>query len=230
MTDRKPILLLTRPHAASSSFATMVQHDVEIVISPLIDIIPVGEAPTLAAGAGAIFTSRNGIVMTGNDRSAWCVGQRTTLAAQSKGWHATYAGGTASDLVATLIATPPVQPLVHLRGTHSRGDVAERLQKAGLPVTETVVYDQVALPLSDEARAALDGEVPVIVPLFSPRSAALFASRPPGRARVVLIAMSADVAARLAPYTSDAIQVAAEPTAQAMRAIVEKCADQISLG
>jgi hypothetical protein len=83
------------------------------------------------------------------------------------------AGACADALVARLGGT--ARPaLVHLRGRHQRGDVAERLGPRATIRAAHVVYDQVALP----ARRGLcrgAGARPLIVPLFSPRSADLFA-------------------------------------------------------
>lgn len=230
MTNRKPILLLTRPRAASEAFAAMVKADVEVIISPMMEIQHVTQLPELADDAVAIFTSRNGVVMQGNNRPAWCVGEQTTLCAQRAGWQSTYAGITADDLVTSLIGAKPSCPLVHLRGTHTRGNVVERLRAADLDVTDHIVYDQVARALSSRALEALDGKTPVIVPLFSPRSAALFASVPPGRARLTCIAMSREVRGKLSEVPFDRLVLAGEPTADAMRESVEICAERIRLG
>lgn len=80
---------------------------------------------------------------------------------------------------------------MHLHGEHTRGDVAARLRAAGLAVEARMVYRQVELPLSDTAHALLQGEAPVILPLFSPRSARLLAGQiEPPRAPCRIVAIS----------------------------------------
>jgi uroporphyrinogen-III synthase len=60
---------------------------------------------------------------------------------------------------------------LHVRGEHSRGDIAGRL---GEQIGEVVAYRQVSVPLSEKAREKLAGKHEVILPLFSPRTAQLF--------------------------------------------------------
>jgi uroporphyrinogen-III synthase len=61
--------------------------------------------------------------------------------------------------------------LLHVRGEHSRGDIAGRLSRQ---VDEAVAYRQASVPLSEKAREILAGKHAVILPLFSPRTAQLF--------------------------------------------------------
>ncbi len=105
-----------------------------------------------------------------------------------------------------------------LRGEDARGEVAERLVLAGTETVSLVIYRQEAQPLSPDGAAILAAESPVILPLFSPRSAALFrAALPPdARATLLLVAMSAAVAdeARAIPHSR--LETALLPTAEAM--------------
>jgi uroporphyrinogen-III synthase len=98
--------------------------------------------------------------------------------------------------------------------------VAARLAALGLPAAEAVVYDQRPQPLTPAARAWLAGARPVIVPLFSPRSAALFAAEAAGAAAPLRIAaLSAAVAAAAPPAAL--LAVAARPDAAAMSDLVD---------
>ena len=72
-------------------------------------------------------------------------------------------------------AAGPATPLLHLRGAHAVTDLAGRLTAEGLACDEAVVYAQRERPPTPEALAVLAGNVPVLVPLFSPRSARLAA-------------------------------------------------------
>lgn len=60
-----------------------------------------------------------------------------------------------------------------------------------------VVYDQLSQPLSDAARQALAGMAPVILPLFSPRSARILSEQvTQARAPLWLVPISPAAAAR----------------------------------
>ena len=60
-------------------------------------------------------------------------------------------------------------------------------------MSQAMVYSQNGRPLSDVAAALLQGDGPVILPLFSPRSATLM-GHGPFHAPVYVIAMSRNVA------------------------------------
>lgn len=175
-------LLLTRPQEASERFAAQLRAagvDLPLVIAPLLRI-EVTEIPQIAAHQTVIFTSRNGVLAApeGNGRLAYAVGTATGAAAEVAGYSVRVADGDAEALIRRILADHRAGelagPLLHLRGVHSRGDLAARLTVAGLPTDETVVYDQTVQPLTDAAKTLLTGSEPVILPLFSPRSTALF--------------------------------------------------------
>jgi uroporphyrinogen-III synthase len=114
-------------------------------------------------------------------------------AATAAGFSARSAGGDVEDLIALILKEKPGGLLLHLSGTHTRGDVAGRLQAAGLHCTNVAVYEQVDQPPTPAFLAAMAGEAPLVVPLFSARSAgALAGLRPKGACHV--IAMSQAVA------------------------------------
>lgn len=229
MAPPPPILLLTRPEPASRRFLAEIEAEglqgFTPVISPLIGIETAGPLPEMADVRGAIFTSANGVrtyQTLGGPVLPLCytVGEATARAAAEAGFAPQSAGGNADDLVAMIAAEAPAGPLLHLRGTHTRGQVAERLGRAGIPTREAVIYDQPAQELSAEARAALDGESAVILPLFSVRSAAQFAKAPPGRAPLIVAAMSEDVSAALEALYVTRLEIPARPDAAHMRAVV----------
>jgi len=82
-------------------------------------------------------------------------------------------GGDANALVAMLARKRPKGTLLHAHGTNAKGDVVARLRAAGLLAKGRRVYEQVPMPLTRAARACLIRHKPVVLPLFSPRSAAL---------------------------------------------------------
>lgn len=228
-------LLLTRPRDASKRFAAALPDGLrarlDIVLAPLIDIRPVATAFDPGPARGLIFTSVNGVAAAAAltaDRGlpCYCVGRVTTATARAAGWQAQTAGVDARALVAALIATPPPAPLVHLRGVHASGDIAGDLTRAGIETRAQAIYDQHLLPLSTEAHRLLDGDDPVIVPLFSPRSARQFAGQVRGRAPLLLAAISPAAAEPLESLTAGALLVAPSPDAAAMAELVGELAER----
>lgn len=216
-----PSLLLTRPQAQSELFAGALREagfDGETVISPLIQIEATGAMVDPEGCDAAIFTSRNAVDHAPKlARPAWCVGDKTAEYAKSFGWQAISASGDVDDLVKAILAEAPQGRLMHFRGEHSRGQVASRLTQTGLNAEEHVVYRQLALPLSDAAKTLLSGNNPVIVPLFSPRSAAQFAKGAPAGAKIWGIAMSKAVADEMANLGCERLLISAAPTAKSMQ-------------
>lgn len=219
-----PLILLTRPATQAARFADQCRaafgERAEILIAPMQEIALL-DLPPIPPGAAVIFTSENGVraYVNGNGRTglnAYCVGDRTAQAARAAGLKALSAGGAAGDLVNLIQSGGHEGLLVHLHGTHVRGEIAERLEEAGHQVSGHVVYDQRTLPLSAAAVQLLTGPRRVIVPLFSPRSAALFVAALPTGASPDLVCISAATKAALPEALHPAACVAETPTGAAM--------------
>ncbi len=229
---RRPLyLLMTRPRAASERFLaqlpTRTMSRVTVIHSPLLDIRPLGVEVITSGIRGLIFSSANAVNAAASlgvtrDLPAYCVGPATTGTAKGSGWRAQMAGGTAEELVAALVKLRPEGPLLHLRGEHTRGEVAERLTELGVTTREQPVYQQRLLPLSDEASQAAIGEVPIIAPIFSPRTARQFADVWTGSAPLWLAAISEATAEPLYSLTYERLKIAKEPTPKKMRKAVKK--------
>lgn len=227
-------LLMTRPRNGAERFVNslppQVLRDFPPVFSPLIRI-EIADEETEADGiAGLIFTSANGVVaaapkLTDRNLPTFCVGHATQAAANSQGWQARCLGENADALVRNLLSGRPATPLLHLHGRHARGDIAERLTAAGLLCRAQVVYDQVLQPLTTQAIQLLGDPGPVIVPVFSPRTARQFAKLCPDTANIYLIALSDAVAEPLKHLNFQRLVVAAKPDAAAMADAVAKIRD-----
>ena len=185
-----PLLLLTRPEPAARRFAAGVAHlGLPVVISPVLTIVPVAhDADRLAGARGLVFTSVHAVPAAGagRGRPAICVGPATAQAARAAGFDVTEGPGDAARMM------PLLEGLgagwLHPHGAH----VARPL-----PVPGMVVYDQLSQPLSDAARQALAGMAPVILPLFSPRSARILSEQvTQARAPLWLVPISPAAAAR----------------------------------
>lgn len=220
--------LLTRPADQGARLAAALRArfpGAEVVESPLLapQVLPV--APPAGDFAAVVFTSETGVWAAralgwALPRLAWCVGDRTAAAARAAGFEARSAAGDADALVAALPAEPPPGAVLHLHGRETRGDVAARLRAAGLPAEAVALYAQEALPLSDAARAWMEGPAPVIAPVYSPRTAALFARAAAGaRAALWLAALSPAVARALPPAAR--LAVARRPDEAAMFAAID---------
>ncbi|TDL89254.1 uroporphyrinogen-III synthase [Meridianimarinicoccus aquatilis] len=180
-------VLLTRPVKQAERFAGALRDrfgaTLPVLIAPKLEIIydRVAAVRALRGAGGVIFTSENGVdACIGADipanLPAFCVGPRTAKAAGAAGFAAHMGPGDAAGLIATIAGLKCAQeaaPLVHLHGAHVTGNVSGALAAHGIPTRGAVVYDQRPCPISQQARRLLAGSAPVILPLFSPRSAKL---------------------------------------------------------
>lgn len=177
MADQRPVLVLSRPERQSREFLAAckarVKRDIDAVISPVMEIEATPHVIDPDRFSTLIVTSRNALDHVGfplKDRVVVTVGERTAEQARTLGARAVCLGENVDAFIKNASAIDA--PALHLRGVHSRGDLAARLTAGGLPTKECIVYDQVEQPLSDEALSALAGGH-AVVPVFSPRSAAL---------------------------------------------------------
>ncbi len=230
-------ILLTRPRAASERFLAALEdrlgHRVSAVISPVLEIEPVETLPDLSPSDTLIVTAPNAIEALGGGgalrhRRVRTVGARTAAVAADAGAEAECLGETVNDFVANAGAPEDWGHAVHLRGVHSRGELAARLTAQGIPTDEAVIYDQRACPLSRAAQALLAGPAPVVLPLFSPRSARLTAQAIPEGACLSVVAISAATAEGY--DRSDGVAIAGSPTADAMLTAVVAAFQTPNLG
>jgi uroporphyrinogen-III synthase len=233
-------VLVTRPIAEARAFAAVLGDRfgarVRPVLSPLMALKVLTPALPPGPFAGVIFTSAAGVEAAQRLRpelppDAWCVGRKTAERAAAAGFRARSADGDAAALVAAILADAPDGRLLHLHGEDTRGEVAKRLVLAGIETVSLTIYRQESQPLSPEGTAVLASEGPVILPLFSPRSAALFdAAMPPGsRATLHLVAMSAAVAEAARSIRHRSLIIAPDLTADAMLQACGKALDTASL-
>lgn len=231
MTQTLPKILLTRPEAQSRALAARLGArlgaDVPILVSPVLRIVPLSfELPVNprfvvltsvhAADAAARVAGLSGL-------PAYCVGDRTAEAAQAAGFAAVSAGGAADDLLALMLRMEARGPALYVRGRHAASDLAESLVSAGIETHPVIAYDQLRRPLSAEAREALGGDAPVVLPVYSPRSSRLLAEecgRIPPTLDIVAISRNA-----AEPWlgTEASLTIAAAPDGASMEdAIVDR--------
>lgn len=228
----KPLaLLLTRPEAQAADFAddlvARFGDQLHLIKTPL--LAPRFYAPALPTGpfAALILTSQTGVAAylrlgdaTQNlPKGVHCVGEITATAARNAGLNPLGVASDAKGLINDIVAQNPAGRLLHLRGRDARGDVAKNLNNAGIDTETAIVYVQDEQPLTAQAADVLRSASPVLIPLFSPRTARIFASemvRIRGISPLYVIAMSAEIALEAARLSTQ-IKVAARPDASAMR-------------
>ena len=221
MDDDGATLILTRPADRSEAFLSLCERRLgrrlPSVISPVIEILPSGDIPDLSPYRTVILTSASAVVrlaeagVLAGQRVA-TVGERTAALARESGAEATCLGENVDTFLSG--AGDLAVPCIHCHGQHVRGRLAERLTERGTPCDAVVVYDQVSRPLTPAARALLSGPNPVVLPLFSPRTARLVAQGGSITAPRIVIAMSKAVAEEW-PAGGD-VRIAQEPTIDAM--------------
>lgn len=228
MSDPRPTLLLSRPIAASRRFADAFRArfgaDWPIVICPLMETQNLSPALPPRPFAHLAFTSEAAVAAYARltvDRTptAWCVGRRTARAAAAAGFAVRQGPGDAAALANLIRAERPTGAFLWPHGAHVARDLAADLSAAGFDVAALPVYAQHPLAPSSKAQTLLAGGRPVLLPLFSPRSARLAASAFVGHAAPLRIAAFspavADAATDLGP---ERLSIASEPDSESLLA------------
>ncbi len=215
---------MTRPAAQArrfaESFAERFGEDWPKLLAPMQRIV--GLNPEVPEARELVFTSENAVaayaaLSPAAGRRAWCVGSRTAAAAARAGFAPVTGPGDGAALTRIIIAAAPQPPLLVARGAHQAVDVAKALNSAGIETHSVCVYAQEPVPLSAAGEAILARQSPLLVPLFSPRSAQLFVQAAKGaRAPLWVAALSPAVAAPCAELHPARMRIAATPDAESM--------------
>lgn len=196
-------LLLTRPRAASERFRARIEPTlsmpVETIISPVMEIEFRDPIPLHVAYDAVVLGSENAaraaaLWVPSKGTRAFCVGARTGLVARNLGFSVVSANGDSRDLLKILLATESSLRFLHIRGDHSAGEIVQTLRRNGREAAEEIAYCQRPLSLTENALNALAGKIPIVLPLFSPRSATLFFEQGPFEGTIHAVAMSENVA------------------------------------
>jgi uroporphyrinogen-III synthase len=225
MTDNPamhdPIILLTRPKPQAQEFADALaaEIDADIAIHPMQDIVICAPPDPRPVDYDAyVFTSPNGARAAHHwglpSRPAYVVGQKTAAATQGDAVFC--ADGDSDDLVDLIDKHAPRGPLLYLHGTHVAGQITQDLEQRGITCHGYVAYDQQALPVGDDLRSVLSGPRPVMIPVFSPRSAKLLIETGENPQNWHIIAMSHKVAAIFDHIPCKKITIIERPNGPAM--------------
>ncbi len=218
-------MLITRPQPQAGRLAEDLRaQGVRVVVSPLMRAVfppvtlPEGDfaAVILTSEAGAMAASR----LAGLPRRALCVGERTAEVARAGGFDARSLGLTAAEMLPALAAEPG--PFLYLRGREASVDVAAALVARGQQAASAVVYAQEPAALTDEALALLRGAAPVVIPLYSARSARLFLAACPAdrTAELLPVAIARPVLEALPEALRASTVLAERPDGPSMQAAI----------
>ena len=229
-----PNILLTRPQAQARHFADEliaqgVQPD-HIIIDPILQIAPVEASCDISACNGLIITSANALsflpgALRGSRLPCYCVGQSTSQAARALGLNAYHLADTAKALCDALPIACQEGPLLHLRGTHTTLDLAEHFRSSPLRVENVIVYEQIARPLQAETHETLRRSAPVILPIFSARSAKLLGKLALDWRPHWAVTLSPAIAALCHEAGFGQVIPAAQPNRHAMAAVITPLMD-----
>jgi len=222
----QPTLLLTRPAPQSRRFAAAfaARHpQMPVLVAPLMRIEALPLPQDLAGVDGVILTSENAVAalapQTPLRPPAWCVGARTEAAARAAGFPAAGMAENAAALTDLLKAGAKGARLLHARGRHVASDFPAALASAGITVTEAMVYEQSACPLTEEARALLARPGAVLAPRFLPPAPRFCWQRraaPSATRRLHIAAISPAVARAAEPLAPLGLDISYRPAAGAM--------------
>jgi uroporphyrinogen-III synthase len=229
-------LLLTRPAGDAKTTARhLARRGHSVIAAPLLTIRDRPGGPvSLNAVQAILVTSANGIRalarrIAARDMLVLAVGAQSAAAARAEGFATVeHAGGDAAALADLAIRRlrPGRGTLLHAAGAETRGALAETLVAAGFTVHTEVLYDAVAAhALPRVAREALAAQALDGVLLYSPRSAAIFASlvadMPQSCESLAAYCISVATARPLQPLPFRAVHVASHPDEDALLALLD---------
>ncbi len=180
-----PSVLLTRPAPQSKRWAELLSSEfgdtLSVTISPVIEVETLDVALPEAAFNGVIFTSANAVTSFAQlsaDRTlkAYCVGDRTASVATAHGFEASSAAGTVDDLASLVLRDVRSGTFLYPHGAHTARDLAGIFASTKVTINDIVTYRQTPQTLNSKAISLLSARGPVLIPLFSPRSAEIFVS------------------------------------------------------
>ena len=223
-SDTLPEIILTRPQKAAQEFSNQIRAVLpmaRIILSPLLQIKFIKPTFDLNTFVGVIFTSANGVEAMVNceipkNMPCFAVGSKTAEKAENLGFVVTQSSGNADDLIALILSRPSFGRLLHISGEHTRGNIASRLEQAGKRCAHAIAYQQEALSLNPQALASFKRGKPVILPLFSPRTAQLLMAQDVPLEHSHMIALSEAVAEPFKDIKLSSLTVAEAPNSDAV--------------
>ena len=177
------ILLLTRPLDGNARFCLKIKHllyKCEILDSPIQKIEFLPSLSKVNKNAVLIFTSVNGLRaaekhnLTNN--RCFVVGKNTKKIAVSFGYEVLGFSKDQENLLKLIKSKKPTESMVHIRGKHTVGNLCDALKRNQFSCLDIIGYNQEPLKIKKQNLQKIHSGRPVILPIFSSRSAELLQS------------------------------------------------------
>ena len=177
------ILLLTRPLGGNERFCLKIKHllySCEILDNPIqkIDFLP--SLSKVNKNSVLIFTSANGLRAAKKhnliNKKCFVVGANTKKIAVSFGYDVLGFSKDQENLLKLIKSKKPTESMVHIRGKHTVGNLCDALKRNQFSCLEVIGYNQEPLKIKKQNLQKIHSGRPVILPIFSSRSAELLQS------------------------------------------------------
>ena len=177
------ILLLTRPLGGNERFCLKIKHllySCEILDNPIqkIDFLP--SLSKVNKNSVLIFTSANGLRAAKKqnllNKKCFVVGANTKKIAVSFGYDVLGFSKDQENLLKLIKSKKPTESMVHIRGNHTVGNLCDALKRSQFSCLDIIGYNQEPLKIKKQNLQKIHSGRPVILPIFSSRSAELLQS------------------------------------------------------
>ena len=177
------ILLLTRPLDGNERFCLKIKHllySCEILDNPIqkIDFLP--SLSEVNKNSVLIFTSANGLRAAKknnlSNKKCFVVGANTKKIAVSFGYDVLGVSKDQENLLKLIKSKKPTESMVHIRGKHTVGNLCDALKRNQFSCLDIIGYNQEPLKIKKQNLQKIQSGRPVILPIFSSRSAKLLQS------------------------------------------------------
>ena len=177
------ILLLTRPLGGNERFCLKIKHllySCEIIDNPIqkIDFLP--SLSKVNKNSVLIFTSANGLRAAKKhnliNKKCFVVGANTKKIAVSFGYDVLGFSKDQENLLKLIKSKKPTESMVHIRGKHTVGNLCDALKRNQFSCLDIIGYNQEPLKIKKQNLQKIHSGRPVILPIFSSRSAELLQS------------------------------------------------------
>ena len=177
------ILLLTRPLGGNERFCLNIKHllySCEILDNPIqkIDFLP--SLSKVNKNSVLIFTSANGLRAAKKhnliNKKCFVVGAYTKKIAVSFGYDVLGFSKDQENLLKLIKSKKPTESMVHIRGKHTVGNLCDALKRNQFSCLDIIGYNQEPLKIKKQNLQKIHSGRPVILPIFSSRSAELLQS------------------------------------------------------
>ena len=177
------ILLLTRPLGGNERFCLKIKHllySCEILDNPIqkIDFLP--SLRKVNKNSVLIFTSANGLRAAKKhnliNKKCFVVGANTKKIAVSFGYDVLGFSKDQENLLKLIKSKKPTESMVHIRGKHTVGNLCDALKRSQFSCLDIIGYNQEPLKIKKQNLQKIQSGRPVILPVFSTRSAELLQS------------------------------------------------------